>query len=1182
MGQVIQVNGDYTIKARRPGGAHITFDTGPQVGTVTVTGNLQVLGTTQTFNSQAISDVVLLLNRGETGAGVTIGKSGLEVDRGTLDRADFLFDESLNAWTISHRDVSTSLYSYDDSNLVVKNILTNTSTDNGDLTLISTGTGIVKVAGTTNYETRVIDYTRLTSVQITHIARSSSGNTITVTTSGNHGLSINDVIDIHCATFPALNVSNKSIVDVPTLTTLKYAATGSDIVTTPVSGYLIKNSLVWPVNGSNIPTDDYIPNMRAVSDYSRSLVNAAITRFSSSHIEDQNSNITVYDSETLGDHSKITFTVDSLERVRIDHDGHVGIGTTTPAYPLDVIATEIRIQSGTDTVKEYIGPQTNGGYLFGSSTEIGLKSDTTSASVIFSKDTNTEYLRLKAGSGTSVLEMFTADTKRATIDATGKMFINTTVGSSQLNISSLNEYPGTGYAGLITLKNTVSGSTLSQKHIKISSVGDFELANNDNTSSILKITDTGVTTLINGLNVIDYIRTTSTSFDLINANATTVNFAGAGLTINVGSNASGTTTNLKNATVAIGNTNSAAYITTPATTFNLVNDVAETVNFAGDGTAVNIGKTTGAGTTILYNDVTRVGTRTTASITTPATTFDLINTDVSTLNFAGAGTDIIIGATTGKTTIRNPELIVGTSGAATSKIRSPSATVELLNVDTTTVKFAGAAGTIDIGSAAQSTVTNLKNSDVKVGNGAISAITTPSTTFDLLNSTATTVNFAGAATTISMGSPLPGTTTINHNLVVIGTLTFNGGATEISSTVLQVQDPLIYLGDNNANDTVCLGFYAAYDYVAPPGTHPHTGLVRNPANKEWNLFSNAPEPASNMFDFANVTYDALRMGDLAAVKGTFSGDLSAVKGTFSGDLKVGSNFTVATSSGNITTTGNLSAKDGIFTGNITATGNISGETITGTSFAGINISMVTDGCSVAAAAALAAAAATGVTDGLSGGSISVPPPNLTGPITSIGVATSINPANKTGSSNIFVVDDTPTLKTPVLGVATATSINKVEITEPATKATLTLADNSKLITDGGFDLTLKITAATTATFPEGTTVKVGYLDLPQVIQNSQGGPGLDAVGKHWFHADAAPVTYYIDGNEPFPIGSVLTFINDYGAGDITLTVTSATLSLAGTGDVSSLSVTIAADGIATAIKTTATRWLINGAGITPV
>ena len=68
------------------------------------------------------------------------------------------------------------------------------------------------------------------------------------------------------------------------------------------------------------------------------------------------------------------------------------------------------------------------------------------------------------------------------------------------------------------------------------------------------------------------------------------------------------------------------------------------------------------------------------------------------------------------------------------------------------------------------------------------------------------------------------------------------------------------------------------------------------------------------------------------------------------------------------------------------------------------------------------------------------PSNLTGPITSVGAATSI--ASQTGTGTKFVMDDTPTLITPVLGVATATSINGTTI--PSSK-TLVATDSTQYV-----------------------------------------------------------------------------------------------------------------------------------------
>ena len=68
------------------------------------------------------------------------------------------------------------------------------------------------------------------------------------------------------------------------------------------------------------------------------------------------------------------------------------------------------------------------------------------------------------------------------------------------------------------------------------------------------------------------------------------------------------------------------------------------------------------------------------------------------------------------------------------------------------------------------------------------------------------------------------------------------------------------------------------------------------------------------------------------------------------------------------------------------------------------------------------------------------PSNLTGPITSIGAATSI--ASQTGTGTKFVMDTSPTLVTPNIGVATATSINGTTI--PSSK-TLVATDSTAYV-----------------------------------------------------------------------------------------------------------------------------------------
>lgn len=156
MGQFLHVNGDYNIKAGD--GAKITLDTGPATsgGSVLVTGNLVVQGDTVSVaaTNLDVEDNIITLNSGETGTGVTLGFSGIEIDRGILPPSVLIYDESTDSWLIGNNS-APGPFSYDESNLRLRRIYTNPSTDDGDLTLIGTGTGVVKVFGTDNYEDQV-------------------------------------------------------------------------------------------------------------------------------------------------------------------------------------------------------------------------------------------------------------------------------------------------------------------------------------------------------------------------------------------------------------------------------------------------------------------------------------------------------------------------------------------------------------------------------------------------------------------------------------------------------------------------------------------------------------------------------------------------------------------------------------------------------------------------------------------------------------------------------------------------------------------------------------------------------------------------------------------------------------------------------------------------------------------
>ena len=168
MGQFLQVNGDYNIKTTDSG--TITLDTGSRVGFVRVTGNLLVEGDTLTVSAENlnVSDNLIVLNFGESGPGVSLDYSGIEIDRGfdvdstVYPKALFILDDrtpTVPVWTIATGSVIGGL-EFNDSNLRLRRIFVDADTDGGELTLIGDSAigGIVTVAGTVNYEQQVSAY----------------------------------------------------------------------------------------------------------------------------------------------------------------------------------------------------------------------------------------------------------------------------------------------------------------------------------------------------------------------------------------------------------------------------------------------------------------------------------------------------------------------------------------------------------------------------------------------------------------------------------------------------------------------------------------------------------------------------------------------------------------------------------------------------------------------------------------------------------------------------------------------------------------------------------------------------------------------------------------------------------------------------------------------------------------
>jgi hypothetical protein len=111
---------------------------------------------------------------------------------------------------------------------------------------------------------------------------------------------------------------------------------------------------------------------------------------------------------------------------------------------------------------------------------------------------------------------------------------------------------------------------------------------------------------------------------------------------------------------------------------------------------------------------------------------------------------------------------------------------------------------------------------------------------------------------------------------------------------------------------------------------------------------------------------------------------------------------------------------------------------------------------------------------------------------------------------------------------------------------------------------------------------VPFRNIPQNSQSAAYTAVIGDAGKHILHpsADTTARTFTIpaNGSVAYPIGTAITFVNQNGAGTVTIAITTDTMRLAGAGTTGSR--TLAANGVATAIKITSTEWIISGTGLT--
>lgn len=168
-------------------------------------------------------------------------------------------------------------------------------------------------------------------------------------------------------------------------------------------------------------------------------------------------------------------------------------------------------------------------------------------------------------------------------------------------------------------------------------------------------------------------------------------------------------------------------------------------------------------------------------------------------------------------------------------------------------------------------------------------------------------------------------------------------------------------------------------------------------------------------------------------------------------------------------------------------------------------------------------------------------------------------------------------------IITPTNILTAANTVTLTNKTIAYASNTLTGVAGtGVANTFTATQTFSGSVAPGTNVvdSVGYTGVPQNSQSAAYTLVASDAGKSIVHPitdnNARTFTIPANGTVAFPVGTAITFINMINT--VTISITTDTLYLAGAGTTGSR--TLAAFGVATAVKVTSTSWIISGNGLT--
>ena len=275
----------------------------------------------------------------------------------------------------------------------------------------------------------------------------------------------------------------------------------------------------------------------------------------------------------------------------------------------------------------------------------------------------------------------------------------------------------------------------------------------------------------------------------------------------------------------------------------------------------------------------------TIGLTSGSTTFNLVNTTATTVNFAGVATTANIGYAGSNASTTN--ISTGPIQASTTKTINIGTGGNYTSTTNLNLGYTGSgSANVYIGSPIGGTTTI--NSSAVVGYVGSQA---------LFNTTATTINFAGAATTVNIGAST-GTTTVNNDLTVLGNLTVSGTTTTINSTTVTIDDKNIQIGYPIAPATASNTTANGGGITLMGGSDGDKTIIWDSVNSNWTSSENWNIASAKTYKINNVpvlTSSAV-LNDSSQTSITIGGSATTISiGASSGTLTIG-NSTITGSS----------------------------------------------------------------------------------------------------------------------------------------------------------------------------------------------------------------------------------------------------------------------------------------------